>query len=286
MATSPHSADVVAETFDTDVLQRSHQVPVLVDFWAAWCGPCRSLMPVLARLADEYAGKFFLAKVNSDEQQQLANQFGVRSLPTVKLFRNGQVVDEFMGVQPEPAIRTLLDRHIPRESDALIRQAVEVAQRGEFDQALAIMQDALLRDPTSDRVKLELTRFLAHLKRVDEAEKVMETASPEARNSDQAASLRAQFEFLRMLSNARPPDVLAEVVAANPADSAACYELALHRIVAHDYQSALTLLLDIVRRDRKWNDDAARKAMVSVFNLLGNNELVATFRRQLSLAIN
>jgi len=286
MASSPHIADVSAETFDAEVLQRSHQVPVLVDFWAAWCGPCRMLMPVLSKLADEYQGKFFLAKVNSDEQQALASRYGVRSLPTVKLFRNGQVVDEFMGAQPEPTIRALLDRHIPRESDALIQQAVEEARAGNVDQALATMQQAMALDPTSDRMKLELARFLTHLKRVDEAEEVLAAASAEARNSEQADSLRAQFEFARAAQSARPPEVLEQAIAANPKDSSARYELAVQRILDRQYQPALELLLDIVRTNRKWNDDAARKAMVSVFNLLGNTELVADYRRKLSMALN
>jgi len=243
-------------------------------------------MPILTKLAEEYQGKFFLAKVNSDEQQALASQYGVRSLPTVKLFRNGQPVDEFMGAQPEPTIRALLDRHIPRESDALIQQAVEQARAGNTEQALATMQQAMTLDPASDRVKLELARFLTRLKRVDEAEQVLAAASAEARNSDQADSLRAQFEFARVVQLARPPEALEQVIAANPRDSAARYELAVHRILDRQYQPALELLLDIVRTDRKWNDDAARKAMVSVFNQLGNTDLVADYRRKLSMALN
>jgi putative thioredoxin len=286
MTLSPFIADVTRETFETEVLDRSHETPVLVDFWAAWCGPCKMLMPVLSALAGEYQGKFFLAKVNSDDEQQLASQYGVRSLPTVKLFVNGQPVDEFMGVQPEKTVRALLDRHIPRESDALIRQAVAAARAGQSGQALEIMQRAMTLDPASDRVKLELARLMARLRRVDEAEQILQAASAEARDSDPAAALRARFGFIRTVQSARPPEILQQAIAANPRDSAARYELAAHRALGQEYESALELLLEIVRTDRKWQDDAARKAMISIFSLLGSNELVNQYRRKLSLALN
>jgi len=286
MAQSPHIADVTQQSFEAEVLARSHRVPVLADFWAAWCGPCQALMPVLARLAEEYQGRFFLAKINSDDQQPLAARYGVRSLPTVKLFRNGQVVDEFMGAQPEKTIRALLDRHIPRESDALIGQAVAAARSGQIDQALAIMQQALTLDPANDRVKLELARLLAHLRRIDEAEQVLNTASAETRESAHATALRAQFEFARIAASARDPAALEQAIAANPKDSAARYQLAAVLVLGNRHREALDQLLEIVRTDRKFQDDAARKAMVSTFNLLGGGELVNEYRRKLSMALN
>jgi putative thioredoxin len=287
MSDSPFIADVTLATFESAVVARSRDVPVLVDFWAAWCGPCQMLMPVLARLADEYRGRFVLAKVNSDEQPELASRYGVRSLPTVKVFRHGQVVDEFLGVQPENAIRALLDRHIPRASDALVGEATRVAQQGDSERALALLQQALQSDPGHDRVKVELARLLIAAARSDEAETVLHSLSAEARDAPATTALRAQLEFARIAHAARPLDDLLRAVAAPARDSAARYELAARYVVDGRHAEALDQLLEIVRTDRKFNDDAARKAMIAIFNLLGGRgELVNEYRRRLSLALN
>jgi len=286
MTVSPFIADVTQNSFESEVVARSRTTPVLVDFWAAWCGPCKMLMPVLTRLAGEYRGKFFLAKVNSDREQALASQFGVRSLPTVKLFRNGQVVDEFMGVQPEKTIRALLDRHIPRESDARIQDAAQAVRAGRHDEALAILQQAMAGDPDNDRVKLELARLFLHLGRNDDADRTLAALSSETRDGADAVALRVRLEFARVVQTARAPDQLLQAVQANPKDSAARYELAAHLVVRQQLEAALDQLLDIVRTDRKWNHDAARKAMISIFNLLGNGETVNEYRRKLSMALN
>jgi len=287
MATSPHIADVTEQGFDAAVLTRSRQTPVLVDFWAAWCGPCKMLMPVLQKLADEYGGKFFLAKVNTDVERALANRYGVKSLPTVKLFKNGQVVDEFLGVQPEKTIRALLDRHVPRESDALIDKALLALQSGNASEALAILQQAMQSDPANDRVKLELARLFINLGRATDAETTLSTLSAETRDGADAAALHAQLEFARIAAGARPIDELRKSLASNPRDSAARYELAAHLVLLGDYPAALDEFLEIVRTDRKFNDDAGRKAMLAVFNLLGGTgEIVNQYRRKLSMALN
>lgn len=287
MTHSPFIVDVTAASFETEVLSRSRELPVLVDFWAAWCGPCQMLMPVLAKLADEYQGRFMLAKVNSDEQQELASRFGVRSLPTVKLFRGGRVVDEFMGAQSEKTIRALLDRHIPRASDALIAQAVEASQAGRSDEALALLQRAVHTDPGNDRAKLELARQLIATARVADAEAALNALGGDARQSEEAVALRAQLEFARVVHAARGMDELIRAVTARPADSRARYELAAHHVVGGRYAAALDQLLEIVRTDRKFNDDAARKAMIAIFSLLGGQgELVNEYRRKLSMVLN
>ena len=287
MATSPHIADVTEQSFDAAVLTRSRQMPVLVDFWAAWCGPCKMLMPVLQKLADEYSGKFFLAKINTDVEQALANRYGVKSLPTVKLFKNGQVMDEFLGVQPEKAIRALLDRHILRESDALVHKALLALQSGNTSESLATLQQAMQSDPANDRVKLELVPLLMQLGRPDDAEQALNSLSAETKDSADVAALRAQLEFARIAQTARAPDELLKAVNANPRDSAARYELAAQLVLRQQFAPALDQLLEIVRTDRKFRDDAARKAMISVFNLLGGSgELVTEYRRKLSMALN
>lgn len=287
MANSAYSADVTQQSFDALVLARSRELPVLVDFWASWCGPCQSLMPVLAKLADEYRGKFFLAKVNSDTEQALAARYGVKSLPTVKLFKNGQPVEEFMGAQPEKTIRALLDRHIPRASDTQVYNAMLAARSGKIDAALAILDQALAEDPTNDHIHLERARLFAQLGRADEAEQALKALSNDGKNSNPVNVLRAQLEFIRWAKNARAPEQLLKAIEANAKDSAARFELAAQLVLGQQYEAALDHLLEIVRSDRKFNDDAARKAMVSVFNLLGGNgEVVTQYRRKLSTALN
>jgi putative thioredoxin len=287
MTPSPHIADVTQQTFESLVLAKSREIPVLADFWAAWCGPCKQLMPVLAKLVDEYDGRFFLAKINSDSEQALAARYGVKSLPTVKLFRNGQVVEEFMGAQPEKTIRALLDRHIPRESDTLVDNALLVARAGKPDQALTILQQAVKSDPGNDRAKLELARVHVYFGHAAEAENTLASLSVEGRESTDAVGLKAQLEFVHIVATARPPETLLTAIAANAKDSAARYELAAHLVLRQQHAAALDQLLEIVRTDRKFRDDAGRKAMVSIFNLLGGSgDIVKQYRTKLSMALN
>jgi putative thioredoxin len=287
MTPSPHIADVTQQTFESLVLAKSREIPVLADFWAAWCGPCKQLMPVLAKLVDEYDGRFFLAKINSDSEQALAARYGVKSLPTVKLFRNGQVVEEFMGAQPEKTIRALLDRHIPRESDTLVDNALLAARAGKPDEALTILQQAVKTDPGNDRAKLELARLHAYFGHAAEAETTLAALSLEARESTDAVGLKAQLEFVHIVATARPPEILLTAIAANAKDSAARYELAAHLVLRQQHAAALDQLLEIVRTDRKFRDDAGRKAMVSIFNLLGGSgDIVKQYRTKLSMALN
>lgn len=260
---------------------------VLVDFWATWCAPCQTLMPLLARLADEYQGKFFLAKVNTDKEQKLAAQHGIRSLPTVKLFRNGSAVDGFMGAQPERAVRALLDKYAPSESGTLIDNAVLAQQAGDTATALALLQQALAADPANDRAMIALARVQVALARVAEAEQTLATLSPAARDQPEAVALRAGMEFARLAETSPSLPELEQAVSANPTDTEARYRLSARQVLAGRHEAAIQNLLEIVRRDRKYRDDAGRKALLAVFQLLGNNhELVKKYRPLLANALN
>ncbi len=287
MSNSPHIADVTQADFDAQVLQKSHTVPVLVDFWAAWCAPCKMLMPVLARLADEYQGRFFLAKVDTDKEQDLAARYAVRSLPTVKLFRNGQVIDEFMGAQPERAIRELIERHAPRPSDALVTDAQLALERGETDKAAEILVRAVEMDPTNDRARLQLAKLRFENGQREDGERLLAGLSREAKNDPLATALLARQEFARIVADAPALAELQRIVAANPKNSEASYQLSARLILQGNYEAALDLLLGIVQHDRRFGDDAARKVMLTVFNLLGGKgDVVKKYRAQLSMALN
>jgi len=287
MSDSPYILEVTERDFDAVVVQKSREVPVLVDFWAAWCAPCQMLMPVLARLAGEYRGKFFLAKVNTDVEQALAARYGVRSLPTVKLFKNGAMVDEFMGAQSERTIRALLDRHIPRESDALVYQALLELRSGKPEQAVALLQRARQDDPANDNVKIELARILAALSRPEDAVVVLDDLSVDGKRDPEAVALTARLEFARIAADAPLQAELEQRIAANPHDNEARFQLGARRLLAGDYEAALDQLLEILRRDRRYGDGAAHRAMLKVFELLGDkSDVVRKYRGLLYSALN
>jgi putative thioredoxin len=284
---SSNSGVVGQADFASLVLQQSHTRPVLADFWAAWCGPCKILMPRLSKLADDYQGKFFLAKIDTDKEQALATQYGIRSLPTVKVFKDGLVVDEFMGALPEPAIREMLDRHIRRPSDILIAEAMAAQERGDAAEVMALLTRAVETDPDRDRPKLHLARVLFEAGRTDDGEKILQGLSPAGRTHPEVVALRAKLEFVRLASASRPPEELEKAIADNPQDYDARYQLAARRVLQGAYEPALDQLLEIVRRDRTFRDDAARKAVLAVFNILGGQgEIVTRYRKQLSMALN
>lgn len=287
MATSPYIVDVTQATFADVVIKKSHELPVLVDFWADWCGPCKMLMPVLAKLANEYAGKFLLAKVDTDEQQALAGQHSIRGLPTVKLFKDGAVVGEFSGVQPEKTIRALLDKHIPRPSDAKLAQARSAADAGDAQKALALLQTALAEDPANDRVKLQLAKLLLEQGRLDEAEAQLKSLSLATSTQAEALAVAARLELARIAAGAPTAAELDKAIAANPRDSAARHRRGAQQALSGDHEAALANFLEIVRSDRRFGDDAGRKAMLALFSMLGaQHEAVKRYRALLSLALN
>lgn len=274
------------ENFQRLVVESSHRVPVLVDFWASWCAPCQMLTPILHQLAEEYAGKFLLATVNTDEERQLALDHGIRSLPTVRLFRNGVVVEEFFGVQPEPVIRTLLDAYVERASDQLRARAQAVRERGDTAAAIKLLREALGSDPNNDRIHLDLAPLLIEQGEFEQAEQVLKSL-PSGRQLDSDVSkLFAKLNFARLAKEAPPAELLEQQVQANPANCEARYQLSALKALAGDYEGAMEQLLEIVRRDRSFQDDAGRKGLVAIFELLGGEgPLVSRYRALMSSAL-
>jgi putative thioredoxin len=282
MADQSYVFDVTTEGFQQLVLENSMQVPVLVDFWAEWCNPCKALMPTLAKLAEEYQGKILVAKVNTEQEQQLAAHFQVRSIPNVKLFRQGQIVDEFMGALPEAEIRSFLDKHIPRESDALLAQADALLLQGDAGGAGALLKQASEIDPESPRVRLSYARHMATLGKLDEAEQLLKGLPVEERNNPEVASMLARIEIDRSTADSPPPEALEKRLEQNPTDSEALHLLASYKVMENDFEGALELLMTLLRKDRGYADNAAQKEMLRIFDLLGGQgELVKRFRNRM-----
>ncbi|MFZ5558454.1 MAG: tetratricopeptide repeat protein [Pseudomonadota bacterium] len=279
-----HSFDVDESSFQQAVVEASRKVPVLVDFWAEWCAPCRALKPILEKLADEYQGRFVLAKVNSDQNQTLAARYGVRGIPNVKAFVDGQLVDEFSGALPEPMVREFIDGLMPSEAEKLRRQAAAAREAGRADEALALLQRAADLEPQNDAVRLDRAEILLDAGRLDEARTLLDQLNILTRDEPRAAGLIARAAFAG--GSAEGAAVLESRVAANPDDLAARLDLAKACVNARRYEAAMEQLLEIIRRDRSFGDDAGRKTMLQVFNLLGNEgDLVNKYRRLMASAL-
>ena len=281
----PYSIQVTSETFETDVLKKSQETPVLVDFYAEWCGPCKSLGPILERLAEEYAGAFVLAKVDSDAEQMLVTSMGVRSLPTVVLFKDGQPADHFMGALPEGEIRAILDKHVERVESSPIERASELVELGQYDEAIALYQLITADDPENYDVYLDMAQALLKKGDLESAEAIVDRL-PDAQKADpRAKSILAGKAFQDLLAGAPDRASCESRVTANASDSEARYFLAVHLIVADDVESAIEHLLTVVRTDRQYNEDAARLLLIKIFDRLGNEDARARTGRKKLAAI-
>ena len=281
MADSPFIVDVTRENY-AQVMEASFQVPVLVDFWASWCQPCHALMPILAKLAEEYQGKFLLGKLNTEEEQEIAAQFGIRSIPNVKLFRNGQPVDEFMGALPEKAVREFVDRHVARESDATVQQALEQLSAGNTDTSIALLAEAREADPDNPRITLALAQAQVAAGDPAAAEATLDSLPASEKDKPETASLRSRLFFEGQLAEAPDATELETRLAADPDDHEVRFQLALRKVVDQDYDAAMELLLELMKKDRSFGDDAGRNTLLKVFELLGDDPRVGQFRRRMA----
>jgi putative thioredoxin len=281
--------DTTLATFENDVITASTLAPVLVDFWAPWCGPCKTLGPMLERLEAEGAGKWKLVKVNVDENPELAQHFQVRSIPHVVAFADGRAVDQFIGLLPEGQLREFLDKLIPDGAEAERRSAHMAYETGDTDAAIDHIKTALALDPGYDEARLDLIGWLLAANRVDEAREEDTLLSPKTTQGidPRYNALKTELDAVDAVADLPPADALHEAVSANPDDLEARFALANRLIAGRDYDGALEHLFAIVTRDRKFMDDVGRKTMLSVFELASHQpEVVSRWRRRLSAAIN
>ena len=277
-------SDVTAATFQKDVLDASKEVPVVVDFWAPWCGPCRSLGPILEKLAGEYGGRFRLAKVNSDQEMDLSQSFGIRSIPDVRAFRNGEIVDGFMGALPESQVRAFIDRVVPAPAEIERLRAAQLRAQHDLAGATAALRKAVDLDPKHFLARVDLAECLVQAAQYDQAAAQLDAVPEDTDWNARVAALRQAIAYAAKGGNEKEA---AAKVEQNPADLEARLALAGALAARHNWRGAMDQLLEIVRRDKGWRDGEARKQMIAIFNLAAEDaELVSEYRRRLGSALN
>ena len=278
--------DVVESDFQSVVVENSHKLPVLVDFWADWCEPCKVLIPTLHKIAQDFAGQVILAKVNSDKNPALLEKYAVRSLPTVKLFVDGEVVDEFTGALPEAEILSKLDKYLRHESDAMLEAAVAEFEKGNIEVAIDLMRQAAMSDPENSRVQITYARVLLEHQKSDALKDFIAGLSVDMLAVPDIAAIKAQLDAVAEVGQTSNAEDLLARIEANEKDCEAREKLSAVYLSQGAYALALEQLLAIMKHDRGYKDDAGRKGLLSLFEMLGaENPLTSEYRRKMSLLL-
>jgi putative thioredoxin len=292
MADSPFIVQLDEQNFMQVVVEGSDTTPVLVDFWAEWCGPCKSLMPILEKLAIEYNGAFILAKLDTEAHPGIAQQLGIRSLPTVKLFKDRQLVNEFMGALPESEVRSFLETNVGPSlpegeedeegpSDNRVLQAMALFEQGQVEAAKQMLKEAQAEDPQNAEILLALGQVCVSSGDVEVAESCLNALGEEDRKGAQALRLEGILEIARESDSQANPQVLQAELDKDPKNSETRYNLAIAEALAGNVQSAMDHLLELVKADPGYNDGAAKTKLLAMFNVLGDDPLVGQYRRKL-----
>lgn len=291
--------DVTLENFESEVIAASMEQPVLVDFWATWCGPCKVIGPILEKLETDYDGRFKLVKIDSDQEQQLAAAFGIRSIPSVILLMGGQPVDGFMGALPEGQIRQFLDKHLPPAEDAPAEEADEVLDEAPLDAAsqLERLQHAVATDPSNDDVRFGYVKALLHAGRTDDAKVAFAPVSAKVSVVRKFDALQRWMDAIDKSQQARIED-LDRRIGTNKRDFDARFARAQALMAAQRWTEAMDELLEILMRDKAWNDELARKTYIAILEIIEppkvkvadgqippDDPTVATYRRRLSSVV-
>ncbi|CAK0765681.1 putative thioredoxin [Gammaproteobacteria bacterium] len=282
MAVSPFVSDVRSQDFRERVLEASHRQPVLVDFWATWCAPCRLLMPLLAKLADDYKGRFLLAKINTEQEQALAMQFGIRSIPHVKLFHRGQMVDEFMGALPESGVRAFLARHLPEERDILTPEIDRVLASGDVTAMEHLLERLRAENTEHPHLPLLMAGWQARQGDFESAESALGALPLDRQNQPEVKALRARLLLWRAMAQDPDIEALERVLRDSPNDPSTLYALAAHHALAGRHETSLELLFTLFRQQRNFQKGAPRKAILAILDLLGDDARVPRYRSRLA----
>lgn len=284
MADSPFIFEANTQNFAQLVIQNSRQVPVLVDFFADWCQPCKTLTPILTKLVDEYRGAFILVKVNTDQNQALAAQLGVRSLPTVKLFKDGKIVDEFMGALPEAEVRKFLSKHRTRPTEPYRQQALMMQEEGDLAGAMNLMEQVLQHEPDFYEAALDFAAMMLAAGDVNQAEALVNQIPENSVEPTLIEKLRSDIKLARLKEQSEGQDTsaLEQRLADNPSDYATMLELAKIRVAQGRTEEGLALYLTVMRADRSFGEDAGRQGLMASFDLLGTSDpLVKKYRSKM-----
>lgn len=280
----PHVFDATTDGFEADVLQQSMQAPVLVDFWAEWCAPCKQLTPILEKIAGDYHGAFTLAKVDVDKEPQLGAAFQVRSIPTVFLVKDGQIVDGFPGALPEAQVREFLTHHGVEPATPAEPEEASPAESAPLDpQAdVARLRDEVAAAPDKDELKLDLALALLRTDGASEAEHLLDALPANLATDDRAQRARAQLGFAAFLKDAPPAAALETAIAGDPDDLRARHLLGAQYMAAGKSEQALEQFIEMLRRDRAFADGLPRKALIDAFRVIEDEDLVGRYRRRMA----
>jgi len=278
-----HVFDATLASFEQDVILKSKQVPVLVDFWAEWCGPCKALGPVLEKLAGEFAGGFKLAKVDVDKEQQLAGYFQIKSIPTVMLLRDGQIVDGFPGALPEGQLREFLQHHGIQPAADEGEAAPELAsEKPDPHVEVLRLRAETQAAPEKEELKLDLALALLATGATAEARQILEALPANLSTDDRAVRAHARLGFHAQLADAPPRESLENAVAADPTDLRARHLLGVRMLMDGDEAAGLEQFLEMLRRDRAYGDQLAKRSLIDAFRVLDDEELVSATRRRMA----